>query len=84
MLCGFGKDADLVKKLREDRQQLVVTIMSNVGELTGQTDKYDSVVSKSLEKLSDGASVGRINDVVNEIITETKSIGKFGKRGCDF
>lgn len=77
--CSFGKDTDLVKKLREDMQQLVVTIMSNVGELTGQTDKYESVVSKSLEKLSDDTSVGRLNDVVNEIIAETKSIGKFGK-----
>jgi len=77
--CSADQDTDLLKKLREDLQQLVVTIMSNVGELTGQTDKYESVVSKSLEKLSDDSSVDRINDVVGEIIAETKSIGKFGK-----
>jgi diguanylate cyclase len=77
--CCSCKAEDILKNLRGDLQQLLVTIVGSVGELTGQTDKYESVVSKSLEKLSDDTSAGKINDVVQEIIAETKSIGRFGK-----
>lgn len=70
---------DELRKLREDLKKVLVTILSEVSKLTGQTEKYEALVSKSVDKLSEDASVQKIRKVVNEIIIETKGIGRFGK-----
>ncbi len=43
------------------------------------TEKYESAVSQTVEKLSGDSSFGNIKGIVDEIITETKSISTFGK-----
>jgi diguanylate cyclase len=68
-----------LRNIRNDLHQMIVTIVGEITELTGQTGKYESLVSNSVAKLSEGTSVQQIRDVVNEIVVETKKIGGFGK-----
>ena len=72
-------DENGLRNLRNDLHQMIKTILGEITELTGQTGKYESLVSNSVAKLSEGASVQQIKDVVNEIVVETKKIGGFGK-----
>ena len=67
-----------LRNLRNDLQQIIIAILGEITELTGQTEKYESLVSNSVAKLSEDASVQQIKDVVNEIVVETKKIGGFG------
>lgn len=73
------KDENELRKLREDLQQVLVSVLSEVSDLSGQTEKYESLVSKSVDELSEDASTEKIKNVVSEIIVETKAIGSFGK-----
>ena len=73
------KDENELRKLREDLQQVLVSVLSEVSDLSGQTEKYESLVSKSVDELSEDASAEKIKNVVSEIIVETKAIGSFGK-----
>ena len=73
------KDENELRKLREDLQQIVVSALSEVSDLSGQAEKYESLISKSVDDLSEDASAETIKNVVSEIIIETKAIGSFGK-----
>jgi diguanylate cyclase len=72
-------DESGLRNLRNDLHQILITILKEITELTGQTGKYESFVSNSVAKLSECVSVQQIRDVVNEIVVETKKIGGFGK-----
>jgi diguanylate cyclase len=50
-----------------------------VAQLTEQAGEYESIVSKSVDKLSEGTSMRDIRSVVEEIIVETKKIGQSGR-----
>jgi diguanylate cyclase len=73
------KDEHELRKLREDLQQILVTILREVTELTGQTHEYESFVSNSVNMLSDNASIHDIRNVISEIIDKTKTLGGYGK-----
>ena len=73
------KDENELRKLKEDLQQVLVSVISEVSDLSGQTEKYETLISKSVDQLSEEASTEKIKNVVGEIIDETKSIGSFGK-----
>jgi diguanylate cyclase len=66
-------------KLREDLRQILLTILSEVAEITGQSEEYESFVSNSVNMLSEDASVQEIKNVISEIIDKTKTFGGFGK-----
>jgi diguanylate cyclase len=72
------KDETGLRNLRNDLQKILTTILSEITGFTGQTEKFETLVSNSLAKLSDDASVQEIKDVVNEIIVATKKMGGFG------
>ncbi len=72
-------DENELRKVREDLQQVLRTILKEVTELTGQTQEYESFVSHSVETLSEEASIQEIRNVVSEIIDKTKTLGRFGK-----
>jgi len=74
------KDETGLRNLRNDLQQILTTILGEITGFTGQTEKFESLVSNSVTKLSDDASVLQIKNVVNEIIVETKKIGGFGNK----
>jgi diguanylate cyclase len=73
------KDENELKKIREDLQQILITILKEVMELTGQAQEYESFVSKSVNTLSEGASIQEIKHVISEIVDKTKTLGKSGK-----
>ena len=73
------RDENELRKVREDLQQVLRTILKEVTELTGQTQEYESFVSHSVNTLSEDASIEEIKNVVSEIIDKTKALGRFGK-----
>lgn len=73
------KDENELRKLRDDLQRILVTILREVTELTGQTQEYESFVSNSVNMLSDDASIEDIRKVITEIIDKTKTLGGYGK-----
>jgi len=73
-----GKEEAGLRNLRNDLQQILTTILGEITGFTGQTEKFESLVTNSVAKLSDDASAQQIKDVVNRIIVETKKIGGFG------
>jgi diguanylate cyclase len=72
-------DENALRNLRSDLHQILIAILQEIIELTGHTEKYESLVSNSVAKLSECTSVHQIKDVVNEIVLETKKMGGFGK-----
>jgi diguanylate cyclase len=74
-----GNDGNELRKVREDLQQVLRTILKEVTELTGQTQEYESFVSHSVNALSDDASIQEIKNVISEIVDKTRTLGKFGK-----
>ncbi len=73
------KDENELRKFREDLQKVLETILYDIEGMSGQTEQYGTIVSKSVSKLSGNVSIQNIRNIVNEIIVETKKIGKFGK-----
>jgi diguanylate cyclase len=73
------KDENELRKLKEDLQKVLISVISEVSDLNGQTEKYEILISKSVDQLSEDASTEKIKNVVGEIIDETKSMGNFGK-----
>lgn len=73
------RDEVELRKIREDLKQVLLTILHEVTEFTDQTEEYENFVSKSVDMLSDDASVQEIRLVISEIIEKTKTLGQFGK-----
>jgi diguanylate cyclase len=76
--CG-EKEENQLRDLRDDLQQILVTILREVTELTGQTQKYESFITGSVKMLSENPSPGEVRNIVKTIIDETKTLGSFGK-----
>jgi diguanylate cyclase len=73
------RDENHLKDLRDDLQQVLATILTEVTELTGQTDKYESFISGSVKTLSGNPSPIEVKNIVKTIIDETKTLGSYGK-----
>ena len=76
--CQEGDESEL-KKLRDDLRQILITILSQVADLTGQTQRYEKFITSSIDVLTEDASVDDVKKVIEDLIRETKHIGKFGK-----
>jgi diguanylate cyclase len=76
--CADKSEMEL-SKIKEELRQVLLIIYSEISELTGRTDEYESTVSESLGMLSDTASVQDIRTVVGIIIEKTKTLGQYGK-----
>ena len=76
--CSEVDEGALVD-LRDNLRQLLIDIFSQVAQLTEQAGEYETIVSKSVDKLSEGTSIQDIREVVDDIIVETKKIGHSGR-----
>ena len=72
-------DESALADLRDNLRQLLIDIFSQVAQLTEQAGEYETIVSESVDKLSEGTSIQDIRAVVDDIIVETKKIGQFGR-----
>ena len=73
-----GKDENSLREVQEGLQWILVTIFNEVTKLTGETGKCESLLNKSVDRLSGNISIEELRDIVNVIISETKSMGKAG------
>ena len=75
----FAKEDEIeLRKLREDLQKVLETILNEINRMSGQTEKFEDIVSKSADRLSGNVSIQNVRNIVNGIIVETKKIGRFG------
>lgn len=72
-------DEGVLTELRDNLRQLLIDIFGQVAQLTAQAGEYEKIVSKSVDKLSEDMSIHNIRSVVDEIIVETRKIGRSGK-----
>jgi diguanylate cyclase len=72
-------DEGALTALRDNLRQLLIDIFSQVAQLSERADEYESIVSRSVEKLSERTSIQDIREVVDDLIVETKKIGHFGR-----
>ena len=72
-------DEGALTDLRDNLRKLLIDIFSQVAQLTEQAGEYETIVSKSVDKLSEGTSIQDIRSVVDDIIVETKKIGQSGR-----
>jgi diguanylate cyclase len=72
-------DEGALTELRDNLRRLLIDIFSQVAQLTEQAGEYESIVSKSVDKLSEGSSIQDIRAVVDDLIVETKKIGHYGR-----
>ncbi len=73
------RDENAFNNLRESLRQIFVELFSDVAGLSENTERYEAVLSSSVEKLSTETSAANIKKVVEEIVVETKEMGKTGK-----
>ena len=73
------KEETALKELRENLSHLLVSILGEVASLSGHAEEYESMVSESVDKLSDHATIQDVRNVVDEIISKTKRMGKSGR-----
>lgn len=72
-------DENELRKVLEGLRQVLRTILEEVTELTGQTQEYESFVSRSANTLSEDASIQEIKKVISEIVDKTRTLGRFVK-----
>jgi diguanylate cyclase len=72
-------DENELKKLRADLRQILLTILKQVADLTGQTQGYETFIASSVNRLTEDASIDEVKKVIGDLIKETKTIGKFGR-----
>ncbi|MFZ1987271.1 MAG: GGDEF domain-containing protein [Desulfatitalea sp.] len=70
-------DAGAVKRLREDLTKMLTTVLGELASMTGKAEKYGTVLTNSVAKLSDDLSSETIKLVLDEIIGETKTINGY-------
>ena len=77
--CCRDKDEGELRKIRDDLRNILLTILKEVTELTGQSEEYESFVTRSVDTLTEDASAEEIRTVIGQIIEKTKALGSFGK-----
>jgi diguanylate cyclase len=70
-------NADDGKRLGEDLKQMLGSVLGELASMTGKTEKYNTVLTDSVAKLSKNVSTETIKRVLNEILNETKSISGY-------
>ena len=76
--CRDNDEGEL-RKIRDDLRHILLTILKEVTELTGQSEEYESFVTRSVDTLTEDASAEEIRTVIGQIIEKTKALGSFGK-----
>ena len=77
--CG-GSDENTLRELREDLQKILSAVFSEVVKMSGQAEKYESLVSNIVDKLSEDLPIQDIRNIVGEIIVETRKWEYLGKQ----
>ncbi|MBT8343027.1 MAG: GGDEF domain-containing protein [Desulfatitalea sp.] len=68
-----------ILELRQELQQVLLTVLQEVTGLSGHTEKYEQTVAASVAQLAQGATAKEIAAIVGRIISETKEMLKFGR-----
>ncbi|MBI5895251.1 MAG: GGDEF domain-containing protein [Desulfobacterales bacterium] len=71
-------DEGAVKRLREDLRQMLANVLGELATMTGKAEEYNTVLTESVDKLSDDLSAETIKLILDEILGETKAINGYG------
>ena len=78
-----GQDENVLRELRDDLKQILLTIFKDVSELSEHSDQHESIITRHVDRLSDVSSPQHIREVVQDILAETKKISQSGRRMRD-
>jgi diguanylate cyclase len=73
------KEESMLNEIREKLQQTLLTVFGELGELSEQTQAYESTALKSVGKLSESMSVQDIRSILDEVIVATKKLRRSGE-----
>ena len=76
---GLNSEERSINELLENLKQVLVVILKEVLQLNGQTDRFESTLSDCVDRLSEDITIQDIKGIANIIITESKSMGVYGK-----
>jgi diguanylate cyclase len=68
----FGEE--ILKKLRDDLQAMLGSVISEFAEITGKTEEFNSALSESASKLTEDVSLETFKQILGEIVEETKTM----------
>ncbi len=74
-----NKDEKELQEVRNGLQYIIATIFTELVDMSGQTEDFESTLTHSLEKLSQDISISELKDIVNDIILEAKKIKNSNK-----
>ena len=77
---GLGGDEHITNELLATFKQVLVEILKEVLQFSGQTDNLEGTLSECVDKLSDDLTVREIKNITSTIISETKTIGYHGHK----
>lgn len=77
--CSDTDESEL-RKIHDDLRRILLAILKEVTELTGQSEDYESFVIHSIDALAGDPSVEEIRAVISQIIEKTRALGSFGKQ----
>lgn len=63
-----------IKQLRENLQSMLVSVMVEFADMTGQTEQYNIVLTESVAKLSEDVSLDTFKNILDDIVDETKAM----------
>lgn len=77
--CRNEGDEELIEEIRSSLKRIFVTVAGELTVLSEQASEYESLVSSTIDKLSDNPSVADIRNAAEEIINATKTLGECGR-----
>ena len=77
--CRNDGDEELLEEIRSSLKRIFVTVAGELTVLSEQASEYESLVSSTIDKLSDNPSVADIRNAAEEIINATKTLGECGR-----
>lgn len=74
-----AQDENELARIRDDLKRILVMLVREVAELTGQTEDYESFLSDKVNLLTNEASARDIEMVIGEIVEKTRVLEGYGK-----
>ena len=77
--CRNEGDEELIEEIRSSLKRIFVAVAGELTVLSEQASAYESLVSSTIDKLSDNPSAADIRNAAEEIIDATKTLGECGR-----
>jgi diguanylate cyclase len=77
--CRNEGDEELIEEIKNSLKRIFVAVAGELTVLSEEATAYESLVSATVDKLSDNPSASDIRNAAEEIISATKTLGACGR-----